>query len=95
MSRRTSGSWCNSFTGCAGKDIWCYTGYTQDVDLVPGGKVYTEVTEEMLSYIDRLVDGEFVEEKKDVTLKFRGSQNQRILRKKESGGWEVDPAYRP
>ena len=30
-----------------GKDIWCYTGYTQDVDLVPGGKVYTEVTEEM------------------------------------------------
>ena len=68
-----------------GKDLWCYTGYTQDVDLVPGGKVYTEVKEEMLSYIDRLVDGEFVEEKKDVTLKFRGSQNQRILRKKESG----------
>ena len=78
-----------------GKDVWCYTGYTQDVDLVPGGKVYTEVTEEMLSYIDRLVDGEFVEEKKDVTLKFRGSQNQRILRKKEAGGWEVDPVYRP
>ena len=78
-----------------GKDIWCYTGYTQDVDLVPGGKVYTKVTEEMLSYIDRLVDGEFVEEKKDVTLKFRGSQNQRILRKKEAGGWEVDLAYRP
>ena len=35
------------------------------------------------------------EEKKDVTLKFRGSQNQRILRKKEAGGWEVDLAYRP
>ena len=77
------------------KTVWCYTGYTQDVDLVPGGKVYTEATEEMLSYIDRLVDGEFMEEKKDVTLKFRGSQNQRILRKKEAGGWEVDPAYRP
>ncbi|WP_418876665.1 anaerobic ribonucleoside-triphosphate reductase activating protein, partial [[Clostridium] scindens] len=40
------------------KDIWCYTGYLYDVDLSKGGKVYTEVTEEMLSYIDVLVDGE-------------------------------------
>lgn len=61
------------------KDIWCYTGYLYDVDLVPGGKVYTEVTDEMLSYLDVLVDGEFVEALKDVTLVFRGSSNQRVI----------------
>lgn len=62
-----------------GKDIWCYSGYLYDADLAEGGSVYTEVTEEMLSYIDVLVDGEFVEELKDVTLVFRGSSNQRII----------------
>lgn len=62
-----------------GKTIWCYTGYTYDTDLKSGGKVYTNDTEEMLSYIDVLVDGEFVEAKKDITLEFRGSKNQRIL----------------
>lgn len=65
------------------KDIWCYSGYLYDVDMIPGGKVHTKVTEEMLSYIDVLVDGEFVEELKDVTLVFRGSSNQRILHLKE------------
>ena len=62
------------------KSIWCYTGYTYDTDLQKGGKVYTDVTEEMLSYIDVLVDGEFVEEERDITLKFRGSRNQRLLK---------------
>ncbi len=62
-----------------GKDIWCYSGYLYDSDLAEGGSVHTEVTEEMLSYIDVLVDGEFVEELKDVTLVFRGSSNQRII----------------
>ena len=61
------------------KDIWCYSGYLFDVDLAEGGRVHTEVTDEMLSYIDVLVDGEFVEELKDITLKLRGSSNQRIL----------------
>ena len=61
------------------KDIWCYTGYLYDVDLPEGGRVHTEVTEEMLSYIDVLVDGEFIEEEKDVTLVFRGSRTQRII----------------
>ena len=61
------------------KDIWCYSGYLFDRDMVPGGCVHTDVTEEMLSYIDVLVDGEFKEELKDVTLVFRGSQNQRII----------------
>lgn len=61
------------------KDIWCYSGYLYDVDMVPGGKVFTEVTEEMLSCIDVLVDGEFIEAEKDLSLVFRGSRNQRIL----------------
>lgn len=62
------------------KDIWCYTGYLFDVDLKPGGRVFTSVTAEMLSYIDVLVDGEFIEEQKDISLPFRGSKNQRILK---------------
>lgn len=66
------------------KDVWCYTGYLYDVDLIPGGKVYTDVTEKMLSYIDVLVDGEFVEAEKDITLKFRGSRNQRIIELKKT-----------
>lgn len=61
------------------KSIWSYTGYVYDKDLVPGGRAYTDVTDEMLSYLDVLVDGPFVEELKDITLQFRGSSNQRIL----------------
>lgn len=66
------------------KDIWCYSGYLYDVDMVSGGRVYTDVTEEMLSYLDVLVDGRFVEAQKDVTLHFRGSRNQRIIDVKKS-----------
>ena len=61
------------------KNVWCYTGYLYDVDLIPGGKVYTEYTDKMLASIDTLVDGEFIEAEKDLTLEFRGSRNQRIL----------------
>ena len=66
------------------KGIWCYSGYLYDVDMVSGGRVYTDVTEEMLSYLDVLVDGRFVEAQKDVTLHFRGSRNQRIIDVKKS-----------
>ena len=62
------------------KDIWSYSGYIYDVDMVEGGRAYTEVTKEMLSYLDVLVDGPFVQELKDITLKFRGSKNQRIIK---------------
>ncbi len=62
------------------KDIWSYSGYIFDEDMVKGGRAYTDVTEEMLSYLDVLVDGPFVEAQKDITLKFRGSKNQRIIR---------------
>lgn len=61
------------------KDIWVYTGFTLDQDLVLGGQRYTEVTDELLSYIDILVDGNFIEELKDITLQFRGSSNQRVI----------------
>ena len=64
---------------CRDKDIWAYTGYILDEDLIPGGKKYTEVTDELLSYIDVLVDGPFVEEKKSLSLKFKGSSNQRVI----------------
>ena len=73
------------------KDIWCYSGYLFDQDMQPGGSVYTEYTKEMLRQIDVLVDGEFVEAKKDLTLIFRGSSNQRLLRLKDgefAGMWE-------
>ena len=60
-------------------NIWCYSGYLYDVDMIEGGKVYTDVTKEMLSYIDTLVDGPFIEAEKDLRLKFRGSRNQRII----------------
>ncbi len=61
------------------KDIWSYTGFVYEQDLTPGGRAYTEVTDEMLSCLDVLVDGPFIEEQKDITLKFRGSKNQRVL----------------
>ncbi|MDP0488700.1 MAG: anaerobic ribonucleoside-triphosphate reductase activating protein [Fusobacterium sp. JB019] len=61
------------------KDLWFFTGYIYDQDLVPNGKKYCEVTDELLSYIDVLVDGPFIEEEKDISLKFRGSKNQRII----------------
>ena len=65
------------------KNIWSYSGYVYDKDLIPGGRASTEVTDEMLSYIDVLVDGPFVEDLKDITLQFRGSSNQRILNLRE------------
>lgn len=96
------------------KDVWCYTGYLLDRDLlecdllnqmpesecIKGSiplmheamthhtpyeqkpsrvRARCEVTDEMLSLIDVLVDGEFVLALKDITLKFRGSSNQRIF----------------
>ncbi len=65
------------------KTIWCYSGYVYDHDLKPeNGKQHFDVTDEMLSYIDVLVDGPFIQELKDITLQFRGSKNQRILKLK-------------
>lgn len=61
------------------KTIWCYTGYVLDEELLAESRARCEVTDEMLSLLDVLVDGEFVLEKKDITLQFRGSSNQRVI----------------
>jgi len=61
------------------KEIWCYSGYTLDGELWNDSRARCEVTDEMLSCIDILVDGRFVQEKKDLSLRFRGSSNQRII----------------
>lgn len=61
------------------KTIWCYSGYTLESDLLSESRARCEVTDEMLSCIDVLVDGEFIEEQKNISLAFRGSENQRII----------------
>ena len=66
------------------KNVWAFTGYIYDKDLVAGGRRHTEDTDELLSMIDVLVDGPFIEELKDITLKFRGSSNQRVLDLRET-----------
>lgn len=64
---------------CPKKTIWCFTGYLFDRDIL--GRMIREwpETEEMLSYIDVLVDGEFVEAEKDMSKRFKGSANQRTI----------------
>ncbi len=60
------------------RTIWMFSGNVYE-DMLPGGKRYTEVTDEILDNIDILVDGPFEEEKKNINLNFRGSANQRII----------------
>ncbi len=60
------------------KDIWCYTGYLFE-ELLTGGRAHTEDTDEILKYLSVLVDGRFMIEQKNISLKFRGSENQRII----------------
>ena len=60
------------------KNIWCYSGYLFDSEIIKG-RAHTDVTDELLSCIDVLVDGRFMEDKKNIMLKFRGSENQRII----------------
>lgn len=66
------------------KTIWCYTGYLYDKDILDDFCGKWEETREMLSYLDVIVDGEFVEAQKDISLRFRGSSNQRIIDVKKS-----------
>lgn len=62
-----------------GKNVWCYTGCTLESGLLSGSRFRCEVTDELLGLIDVLVDGEFVQELKNISLAFRGSENQRII----------------
>jgi anaerobic ribonucleoside-triphosphate reductase activating protein len=79
------------------KTIWCYTGDTYE-ELTAGDK-HTDVTDRLLACIDILVDGPFVEDLKDITLRFRGSSNQRIIdlnetrKRGEVALWQDDPVF--
>ena len=66
------------------KSIWCYTGFDFENDVM--GKMYNnwEETRELISNIDVIVDGKFEESKKNISLKFRGSENQRLIDVKKS-----------
>ena len=66
------------------KSIWVYSGYTLEKDLLQESRARIDITDEILALIDVLVDGEFVLEKKNISLKFRGSENQRIINLPES-----------
>lgn len=65
------------------KNIWCYTGDTFEIDVLPKIKKY-KFAKEFFKYIDVLVDGDFILDKKDVSLVFKGSSNQRLLDAKKS-----------
>ena len=83
------------------KNIWCYSGYLFDEELKKESRARCEYTDEMLSMLDVLVDGRFEEDKKNITLLFRGSENQRLIDVKKSleqgqgGGMETGNKKRP
>lgn len=66
------------------KDIWCYTGYRFEEDVLNKFCEQWSGMKDFLSCIDVLVDGEFILEQKDISLQFRGSANQRIILVQES-----------
>ncbi len=61
------------------KSVWCFTGFTLDKLRDPAFPKHCEATEELLGLIDVLVDGPFVQEKRNLALRFRGSENQRLI----------------
>ena len=80
------------------KGIWCFTGYVLE-DLLEGGRRHTDVTDRLLRCIDILVDGPYVAAKHEITLRFRGSSNQRVIdlpatfATGEVRLWEDDPQF--
>ena len=62
------------------KTIWCYSGFTlEELQGKIPSRARCDTTDEMLSLLDVLVDGRFVQEKKNIRLRFRGSENQRLI----------------
>ena len=61
------------------KSIWAYSGYLFDRDILAGRLGPKEITEEFISYLDVLVDGPFIQSRKNLSLRFRGSDNQRLI----------------
>ncbi len=66
------------------KSIWAFSGYLFEKDILAGRLGPKEITQEFVSYLDVLVDGPFILEKKDLMLRFRGSSNQRLIDVKAS-----------
>lgn len=66
------------------KDVWCFTGYLFDKEILDEMCVKWQETKEMLSYIDVLVDGKFDINLKNIMLQFKGSENQRTILVQES-----------
>ena len=66
------------------KTIWAFSGFTLEELRQEGAHPHCEVTEELLSLLDVLVDGRFIEELKDISLRFRGSRNQRLIDMKQT-----------
>lgn len=66
------------------KDVWCYTGYLFEKDILEHFCSRWDEMKEFLNCIDVLVDGEFILAQKDISLQFRGSRNQRIILVQES-----------
>ena len=60
------------------KDVWCYSGFTYE-QITGQSRASGDMANELLSLIDVLVDGRFEKDKKNITLRFRGSENQRII----------------
>lgn len=69
------------------KDIWVYTGRTMNSLQMPTRNIEQTYLQRVLEYADVIVDGPFIESKKDITLKFRGSSNQNIWVKNDDGEW--------
>ena len=61
------------------KDIWAFSGFTLEELQTEGHRARCEATDEMLSLIDVLVDGRYVHALRNLSLKFRGSSNQRLI----------------
>ncbi|MDO4551038.1 MAG: anaerobic ribonucleoside-triphosphate reductase activating protein [Planctomycetia bacterium] len=81
------------------KTIWCYTGNVFEQELLQASHARCEVTDEMLSLLDVLVDGAFIQQQHDISLRFRGSANQRVIDVKASLAagktvlWQDDPIF--
>lgn len=61
------------------KDIWVYSGFTLDREILGQSRAATDTVKELLKYIDVIVDGRYIEAQKNISLRFRGSENQRII----------------
>lgn len=65
-------------------NLWCYTGFYMNEILEDKDKT------ELLSWCNAITDGRFILDKRDTTLKFRGSNNQHIWRKNNKGEWHIE-----